>query len=70
LKAQDEVFAWLEGMGMAREENDLEPMTDWEKKQPTILGDIILAGRFAQWKYFWTDDCVMRAKFISENLND
>jgi len=70
LKAQDEVFAWLEGMGMAREENDLEPMTVWEKKQPTILGDIILAGRFAQWKYFWTDDCVMRAKFISENLND
>jgi len=30
------------------------------------LGDVILAGRFGQWKYYWSDDCVLRGKQIGE----
>jgi len=29
------------------------------------MGQLILAGRFAQWKYYWSDDCVLRGKFIA-----
>lgn len=65
--AQNEVFKFLETKGLKREEDDLDPMTDWDvkmdKNEP--LGDIILAGRFAQWKYYWTDDCVLRGILIS-----
>jgi protoporphyrinogen oxidase len=68
IEAQDKVFNWLEGMGMAREEDDLQPMTDWDTKPEKPLGNIILAGRFAQWKYYWTDDCVMRGKYIADNI--
>ena len=67
--AQNDVFNWLETMGMKREPGDLDPMTSWEQKEDIALGGVILAGRFAQWKYYWTDDCVMRAKYISENIN-
>jgi len=66
--AQNVIFTWLESLGMTREEDDLEPMSDWETKKTIKVGDIVLAGRFAQWKYFWTDDCVMRAKYIVDNI--
>jgi protoporphyrinogen oxidase len=69
IAAQNEVFTWLESMGMKRESDDMEPMTDWDTKNMQPLGDIVLAGRFAQWKYYWTDDCVMRGKYISECVN-
>jgi hypothetical protein len=46
-------------------------MTDWEKKFTAndTVGDLVLAGRFGQWKYYWTDDCVLRGKYISEAIN-
>jgi len=56
---------------LLRENDDLTPATDWSKKQvvKNKLGDIILAGRFGQWKYYWTDDCILRGKYIAENIN-
>ncbi|MCD0486946.1 FAD-dependent oxidoreductase [Pedobacter sp. MC2016-14] len=66
--AQEQVLNWLESKGLAREADDLLPMTEWTEKAPQALGSIILAGRFAQWKYYWTDDCIMRGKYISEQL--
>ena len=66
--AQDEILNWLSTKGLMREDDDLEPMTNWNNKENIQLGQLILAGRFAQWKYFWTDDCVMRGKYISENI--
>ena len=70
IKAQNAVFNWLETKGMKREADDLLPMTDWDTKmnEEVQLGDIILAGRFAQWKYYWTDDCVLRGLKISKTL--
>jgi protoporphyrinogen oxidase len=68
LAAQNEVLNWLETKGLVREEDDLEPMTDWDTKEQKQLGDLIMAGRFAQWKYYWTDDCVMRGKYIADSI--
>lgn len=67
-EAQNTIFEWLENFGLTREEDDLEPMTDWDlkEKEAVKFGDIILAGRFGQWKYYWTDDCVLRGKYLSE----
>lgn len=71
-KALDKIFTYLSSFGLLREYDDLTPATDWTKKQSETnndkLGDIILAGRFGQWKYYWTDDCILRGKYIAENI--
>jgi protoporphyrinogen oxidase len=68
--AQNQIFTWLEQYGLNREADDLSPMTHWPTKfnEKADLGAIILAGRFGQWKYYWTDDCVLRGKWIQENM--
>ena len=65
-QALNHVLGWLEGVGLIREHDDLQPMTDWTKasKAPT-RPKLALAGRFAQWKYFWTDDCILRAEQLA-----
>ena len=64
--ALNEILQWLESYGLRREEDDLSPITNWDINSPA-MGDaaVILAGRFAQWKYFWTDDCVLRGRQIA-----
>ena len=67
-ESQNKILRWLEGYGLIREDDDLEPMTNWtddKKFTATKFGDLIMAGRFAQWKYFWTDDCILRGKQIA-----
>jgi protoporphyrinogen oxidase len=66
-ESQDCILTWLEKFGLVRENDDLDPITDWKKKHLANLGNITLAGRFAEWKYHWSDDCVLRGKFIGEN---
>lgn len=68
-KAQNLVLSWLASHGLDRVEGDLDPMTDWSKKSPKLAGNLFLAGRFGQWKYFWTDDCVLRGKQLKEALD-
>ncbi|MDA9943694.1 NAD(P)-binding protein [Paracoccaceae bacterium] len=65
----EKILKWISGYGLRREEQDLDPITDWSKTKNTELGTVILAGRHAQWKYFWSDDCVMRAHEISRSLH-
>jgi len=67
---QDIILHWLEQYGLSREKDDLNPMTNWNDKEIEVsqLGNIILAGRFGQWKYFWTDDCILRGNFIKTKL--
>ena len=62
---QNLILRWLEDYGLVRETDDIEPMTDWTRDCKISYGDIILAGRFGQWKYFWSDDCVLRGRQIS-----
>ncbi|MBA2667056.1 MAG: FAD-dependent oxidoreductase [Trueperaceae bacterium] len=65
------VLDWLEGHGLAREADELAPVDDWDTKlgaaAPTGQS-IILAGRYAQWKYYWTDDCVLRGADVAACL--
>jgi protoporphyrinogen oxidase len=66
--SQNKILKWLESQGLVREGDDLDPMTSWSDKPQKELGDLILSGRFAQWKYYWTDDCVLRSKYIADSL--
>jgi len=75
-KNQDIVLNWLANYGLYREFDDLEPMSNWTHLTDNSLikemGALILAGRFGQWKYFWSDDCVLRGLeigLINKKLN-
>lgn len=62
----NQVLSWLESVGLEREQGDLEPMTDWNQRPASPVNPkLALAGRFAQWKYFWTDDCILRGEQLS-----
>lgn len=64
-QALEVVFAYLERFGLVREPGDLEPMTDWSIcHRFKVLPTLALAGRFGQWKYYWTDDCILRGQQI------
>jgi protoporphyrinogen oxidase len=68
-EALDTILNWLESQGLVREDDDLEPMTDWDRKLKNPAGrrraGLALAGRYAQWKYYWTDDCVLRGRWLA-----
>jgi protoporphyrinogen oxidase len=63
--ALDTIFQYLEQFGLAREPDDLEPARDWSTPSAAASGSLMLSGRFAQWKYFWTDDCVLRGRQLA-----
>ncbi|TGD82996.1 protoporphyrinogen/coproporphyrinogen oxidase [Hymenobacter wooponensis] len=68
-EALNTIYTWLEQFGLVREDGDLEPMVDWNAKfgeeKSAKDGSLFLAGRFGQWNYFWSDDCVLRGKYLS-----
>ncbi len=66
-KALDSIFDWLSQFGLERNEQDLLPMTDWGTYKNNNKGTIHLAGRFAEWKYYWTDDCILRGHSLKNN---
>lgn len=67
--ALETILSYLAENGLERELDDLAPTTDWDKKenQTNKNSTLILAGRFGQWKYYWSDDCVLRGKSLSHN---
>jgi protoporphyrinogen oxidase len=73
-RSLDQILNYLGAFGLLREKDDLLPSSDWDKKESESkhekIGDIVLAGRFGQWKYYWTDDCVLRGKYIGEKINE
>ena len=62
--ALDIIFSWLGNSGLEREKNDLDAVDEWGDNDDLKLGSLILAGRYGQWKYHWTDDCVLRDEKI------
>jgi len=67
MRALETIWRWLEGHGLARNPQDTDPMTDWDladRQGPGRAGTMEMAGRFAEWKYHWTDDCVLRGRQI------
>jgi protoporphyrinogen oxidase len=63
----DIIFAGLVPFGLCREPNDTHPTTDWAAPAST-LGELVFAGRFGQWKYFWSDDCVLRGRTAAQKI--
>jgi protoporphyrinogen oxidase len=66
--ALDTIWSWAEDYGLLREPMDLHPLTDWAMPGPARCGDLSFAGRFGQWKYAWTDDCILRGMALAEAL--
>lgn len=65
-KAQDTILTYLSNYGLAREPDDLEPVTNWQQAAAFHTPpELALAGRFGQWKYFWSDDCILRGRQLS-----
>jgi protoporphyrinogen oxidase len=62
------ILDWLKEFGLERNKQDLKPMTNWSDDEDTEIGEIALAGRFGEWKYHWSDDCILRGKQIHESL--
>jgi hypothetical protein len=67
-EALETSWSRLETKGFVREDADLASTTTWDNKNSPRVGTIDMAGRFAQWKYFWTDDCALRAAAMSQAL--
>lgn len=63
--ALDCIFTCLEAYGLLRKEGDLDALTDWNKLAEYKRGDLCLLGRFGEWKYYWSDDCVMAGKALT-----
>lgn len=57
----DTIFKELSKFGYKRNDIELNPTTDWSNETPA-KGSLNLIGRFGEWKYFWSDDCVMAGK--------
>ena len=64
----DCILDWLSRYGLVRESDDLDAMTEWGGSSTYVFNKIALAGRFGQWKYFWSDDCVLRGRQIASYL--
>jgi protoporphyrinogen oxidase len=58
--ALERIWEWAERFGLVREPMDTHPLTDWAAATPLTSPLLAFAGRYAQWKYFWTDDCILR----------
>lgn len=67
--ALETIWTWLEQFGLMRESADTHPLTDWssDSNARANFGHLAFAGRYGQWKYFWTDDCVLRGRQMAGN---
>lgn len=65
------VLDWLTQYGLQREADDLDASSDWNREAAPDLrrSSICLAGRFGQWKYYWTDDCVLRGRQLAHAMH-
>ena len=64
----NKILDWLSSKGLVREKNDLDIVDNWDFNPLENVGSIVNVGRFAQWKYYWTDDCVLRAKNVAYRI--
>lgn len=63
----ENIWSELSKYDLKRESYDTNPITNWEReKGKPFFGSLIMAGRYGQWKYFWTDDCILRGKQIGD----
>lgn len=67
--AMNAMLDWLAQYGLAREAEDLSSAERWDSPESLDRqARLFLAGRFGQWKYFWTDDCVLRGAKLAGRI--
>lgn len=67
--ALDAIWSWLKRFGLQREDGNLHPLTKWNGKKSIDFSksELVMAGRYGQWKYYWSDDCVLRGREIGKS---
>lgn len=69
----DQIWSSLVEFGLHRESEDTRPLSVWDDdgrpaSGKSSVGSLVMAGRYAQWKYFWSDDCLLRGRSVAEAL--
>lgn len=64
--ALNKILNYLSNFGLVRNNQDLDPMTNWDEAFEKTGHEITLIGRFAEWKYYWTDDCILSARTLKK----
>lgn len=63
------IYNYLSKFGLARDKNEFSPNFLPRTPEGVKLDEsIFLIGRFAQWNYFWTHDCVNRAREVANAI--
>ncbi len=63
----DIIYEWLSDKGLVRELDEMHPSSEsWEKTPSIQSATLVFAGRYGQWKYLWSDDCILRGRQIGE----
>ncbi len=65
-KSLDKILDYLSNFGLVRNNQDLNPMTNWDNVSDKVAHELNLVGRFAEWKYYWTDDCILSARTLKK----
>ena len=67
-KALNYIFDKLSLLGLARKKDDLNALTDWNRVTYLQDGSVYLLGRHGEWKYYWSDDCILSGKNLADKL--
>jgi protoporphyrinogen oxidase len=68
-EALDCIWRSMEQFGLLREPGDTHPLSrNAESEDSNAVGHLVMSGRYAQWKYHWSDDCILRGKNIASRL--
>ena len=63
------IYDYLSEFGLGRDVNEYSPnFMSLTTSNTNHKQDLFLAGRFAQWNYYWTHDCVKRAREVSREI--
>lgn len=65
------IYDYLSGFGLGRDVNENSPnFVSITPSNTNPKQELFLAGRFAQWNYYWTHDCVKRAREVSQEITN
>lgn len=62
------ILEYLTIFGLSRNEQDLHSMTNWDNHIKQSESSFFLSGRFAEWKYYWSDDCLLSGLHLGSIL--
>jgi protoporphyrinogen oxidase len=69
--ALEEIYSFLESFGLPRNKSEFSAnYVSNESLTHGVHNELYLLGRFGQWNYYWTHDCVKKAKEVSSLIQD